>query len=243
MKTSSNPSWHIISGNESMEMREIMKECKEGKLTEKSYDFLVDFFSDYQVTKRPSPTNLQATLVQVAKHDLLSKPTMAMDIIKKVLLAEGTKNSGNAVKKMSLRIYDMMQTDAFTSSIYACRGPIDAHTQITTSSLLVPQEIHQGPRAWRNLGRFLRYITGSPIPFVERIQVTFHAHQLGSLPHPMAHTCAAVLDLPSGGYDSFNDFRKQMNALLEQRVVMEISIHCKLLKYPVSLRASSLGVG
>ena len=65
-----------ISENESVEMREIIEETRQGKLTEKSYDFLLDFFSDYQVTKRPSVTNLQATLVQVAKNELLSKPAM-----------------------------------------------------------------------------------------------------------------------------------------------------------------------
>ena len=34
---------------------------------------------DYQVTKRPLASNLKATLVQVAKNELLSKPAMVMD--------------------------------------------------------------------------------------------------------------------------------------------------------------------
>ena len=206
-----------ISGNESMEMREIMKECKEGKLTEKSYDFLVDFFSDYQVTKRPSPTNLQATLVQVAKHELLSKPTMAMDIIKEGLVGGRYKELWQCSKEDVFKIYDMMQ---LTPSRVLSMLAEDPSTHIHKSQLQVFSYLKKYIRGLgrEDLGRFLRYITGSPIPVVERIQVTFHAHQLGSLPHPMAHTCAAVLDLPSGGYDSFNDFRKQMNALLDNEL-------------------------
>ncbi|KAJ7373253.1 hypothetical protein OS493_012842 [Desmophyllum pertusum] len=206
-----------ISGNESMEMREVMKECKEGKLTEKSYDFLVDFFSDYQVTKRPSPTNLQATLVQVAKHELLSKPTMAMDIIKEGLVGGRYKELWQCSKEDVFKIYDMMQ---LTPSRVLSMLAEDPSTHIHKSQLQVFSYLKKYIRGLgrEDLGRFLRYITGSPIPVVERIQVTFHAHQLGSLPHPMAHTCAAVLDLPSGGYDSFNDFRKQMNALLDNEL-------------------------
>ena len=42
----------------------------------------------------------------------------------------------------------------------------------------------------------------------------FHVNELGSLQHPRTHTCAASIDLPDSGYASFNDFRIQMDSLL-----------------------------
>ncbi|PFX12818.1 hypothetical protein AWC38_SpisGene23160 [Stylophora pistillata] len=68
-----------ISENESQELKAIPAQSDQGELSGESCEFLLDFFSDYQVTKRPSASNLKSTLVQVAKNELLSKPAMAMD--------------------------------------------------------------------------------------------------------------------------------------------------------------------
>ncbi|KAJ7381391.1 hypothetical protein OS493_001525 [Desmophyllum pertusum] len=140
-----------ISGNESMEMREIMKECLVG--------------------------GRYKELWQCSKKDVF-------------------------------KIYDMMQ---LTPSRVLSMLAEDPSTHIHKSQLQVFSYLKKYIRGLgrEDLGRFLRYITGSPIPVAGKNPSTFHAHQLGSLPHAMAHTCAAVLDLPSGGYDSFNDFRKQ----------------------------------
>ena len=66
----------------------------------------------------------------------------------------------------------------------------------------------------KELGRFLRYVTGSPVPVVECIKVMFRVNELGSLPQPRTHTCAASIDLPDSGYASFSEFRIQRDSLL-----------------------------
>ena len=202
-----------ISENESVEMREIIEETKQGKLTEKSYDFLLDFFSDYQVTKRPSVTNLQATLVQVAKNELLSKPAMAMDIIKEGLVDGNYKELWQCSKEDVLKLYDTMRLTPSRVISMLVEDP-SVHTHKSRLQVFSYLKRYIRGLGREELGRFLRYVTGSPIPVVEKIQVVFHVHELGSLPHPLAHTCSAVLDLPSCGYGSFSDFRSQMNSLL-----------------------------
>ena len=66
----------------------------------------------------------------------------------------------------------------------------------------------------KEIGRFLRYVTASPVPVAECIKVMFHINVLGFSPHPRTHTCPASIDLPNSGYASFNDFRIQMDSLL-----------------------------
>jgi len=53
--------------------------CLRDELSGESCEFLFNFVSDYQVTKRSLVYNLKATMVQVAKNELLSKPSVAMD--------------------------------------------------------------------------------------------------------------------------------------------------------------------
>ena len=57
-------------------------------------------------------------------------------------------------------------------------------------------------------------VPASSLPVVESIKMIFHVNDLGSLPDPIAQTCAASIDLRGGGYASFNDFRVEMESLL-----------------------------
>lgn len=66
----------------------------------------------------------------------------------------------------------------------------------------------------KEIGQFLRYVTASPVPVAECIKVMFHVNVLGFSPHPRTHTCPASIDLPNSRYASFNDFRIQMDSLL-----------------------------
>ena len=62
--------------------------------------------------------------------------------------------------------------------------------------------------------KFLRYVTGNSLPVVQSINVMFHP-QAGSFPLGYIHTCSAIIDLPSGGYTGFQDFRVQLDNTLQ----------------------------
>ena len=66
----------------------------------------------------------------------------------------------------------------------------------------------------KELQSFLRYVTGSSLPVVQHINVIFHP-QAGNFPLVYIHTCSAIIDLPSGGYTGFQDFRVQLDNTLQ----------------------------
>ena len=75
----------------------------------------------------------------------------------------------------------------------------------------------------KELPCFLRYVTGSSAPSVTSMKVIFHAH-VGNLPHITVHACSSVIDLPSGGYESFTDFRCQMDEVLKNAESWKFSL-------------------
>ena len=46
-----------------MALKAALTKSEHGGLSDESYGFLIDFFSHYQVKKRPSATNLKAIVV------------------------------------------------------------------------------------------------------------------------------------------------------------------------------------
>ena len=60
--------------------------------------------------------------------------------------------------------------------------------------------------------RFLRFTTGSSVLIAERISIVFNA-QSGLSRHPIAHTCACTLELPST-YASYLEFEQEFNSIL-----------------------------
>ena len=98
-----------VSENEFQELKAVLIQAEHEELSAESCVFLLDFFSDYQVTKRPQASNLKATLVQVAKNELLSKPAMAMDGMRGGLSDGDFGNLWKCSKEEVAKIYDMMQ--------------------------------------------------------------------------------------------------------------------------------------
>lgn len=211
-----------ISENESQELKAILAQSEQGELSGESCESLLDFFSDYQVTKKPLASNLKATLVRVAKNEMLSKPAMAMDGMRDGLLEGDFENLWKCSKEDVMNVYNEMQ---LTPQRVISMLSEDPSTHLHKSRLQILSYLKKYIRCLsRNeLARFLRYVTGTPIPVVASVQVMFHVNELGSLPHPLTHTCAASIDLPDSGYASFNDFRVQMDALLHNELAWKFT--------------------
>ena len=62
------------------------------------------------------------------------------------------------------------------------------------------------------LTKFLRFCTGSNMMCVEKITISLNTLE-GAVRRPVAHTCGAVLDLPTT-YPSFPLFREEWNSVL-----------------------------
>jgi len=75
----------------------------------------------------------------------------------------------------------------------------------------------------RELSCFLCYVTGSSAIVVTSIKVVFHSY-IGNLSHVTVHACSAVVHVPSGGYDSFADFKTQMDEVLKNAESWKVSL-------------------
>lgn len=203
-----------ISSYDSLRIQKILAKCSSQLLSREDVDFLVDFLSEFGVTKMPNASNLEAILVSVARTELWNKAVMAADAMKQGL-CEGMHRELwlPTTKQLVFELYSSL--DATTEKVLSLIT-IDDPNAMTKGQQTVYMYFRRYVRSLneKELACLLRYITGSSTLAVSSIKVIFHA-QLGNLPHVTVHACSGVVDLPSSGYDSFPDFRSQMTEVLK----------------------------
>jgi len=203
-----------ISSYDSLRIQKILTECNSQRLSSEDTEFLVDFLSEFGVTKMPNANNLEGILVSVARTELWNKAVMAADAMKQGL-CEGVHKELwlPSTKQLVFELYSSLNvtTDKVLSQI-----SVDNPNAMTKGQQTVYMYFRRYVRSLneKELACLLRYVTGSSTLAVSSIKVVFHA-QLGNLPHVTVHACSGVVDLPSSGYDSFPDFRSQMAEVLK----------------------------
>ena len=213
-----------ISCYDNIRLQTILEECSsQQSLSASSTDFLFEFLSEFNVSKIPSVDNLRTILVSVARTELWNKTLMAANSLKEGLLEGRARNVWlSATKELVVHLYKSLQitTDKVLSLI-----AIDEPSAITKAQAIVFTYLKKYVRTLdeRELSCFLRYVTGSSAIVVPSIQVIFHSH-VGNLPHVTVHACSVVVDLPSGGYDSFSDFKSQMDEVLNNAESWKFSL-------------------
>ena len=203
-----------VSEYDSLKVRTILEEChSQQSLSASSTSFLLDFLSEYNVSTMPNADNLRSILVNVSKTELWNKTLMAANCMREGILEGVSHVWGSATKELVTVLYKSFQvtTDKVLSMIV-----LDDPSGLTKGQELVFTYFKKFVRSLgeKELARFLRYVTGSSFVAVHSIKVIFHSH-IGSLPHVSVHACSAVVDLPSGGYDGFTDFKTQMDEVLK----------------------------
>lgn len=176
-------------------------------------EFLCEFLSEYGVVQNPTPASLKQILANVAKTELIAKPSVAINEIRTGMLAGSCKELWGDFRKEDVdELYDRMKLT--TSKLL---GMIQVDEMVLTKpQSQVLQFLKQYIRSLspKELQLFLRYVTGSCLPVVKNVKVVFHTHA-GTVPMVFIHTCSAIIDLPDGGYTGYTDFRVQMaNTLL-----------------------------
>ncbi|CAH3188323.1 unnamed protein product, partial [Porites evermanni] len=213
----------FVSCYESLRLRQILEECGSHNLLDPSTNFLVDFLSDFGVTKMPNVNNLKAILVSVAKTELWNKAVMAANAMKQGLL-EGV------YRDLWLPASSELVSDLYRSLQVTTEKVLSLITVDETSAMTKGQEVvftylrkYVRTLNEKELPCFLHYVTGSSALSVTSMKVIFHAH-VGNLPHITVHACSSVIDLPSGGYESFTDFRCQMDEVLKNAESWKFSL-------------------
>ena len=91
-----------VSSYERVKLSHILME---EKLSQESKNFLLDFMSEYAVSKMPTTENKKSVLISVEKTELSSKPRMAVDALKEGFLC-GISDGTFFTKKSVYNLYN-----------------------------------------------------------------------------------------------------------------------------------------
>lgn len=159
----------------------------------------------------PTPSSLRGILVSVAKTELIAKPSVPLNEIRTGMFEGKFHKWGNFRKAEVDYLYNKMRRT--TSKVLKMIRVDEMSLSKPQSQVL--QFLKQYIRGLtpKELQSFLWYVTGSSLPVVQSC-VMFHP-QAGSFPLVYIHTWSAIIDLPSGGYIGFQDFRVQLDNTLQ----------------------------
>lgn len=178
-------------------------------------DELLDLLDRLGVKMVPSRENLKGVLLQVAHKQIIQEPKYALDNM-------------SAVSGQPLRT--AITTTATIQVMYeekktTCRKILKLieATPVTPAEKQALRFLQQYIRGLDELGlrRLLRFVTGSDVICVTKVEVIFTALE-GLARRPIAHTCGAVLELPCT-YNSYPELRVEMeNVLTSNYYTMDI---------------------
>lgn len=173
---------------------------------------LIEVLDMHSCRKTPTENNAEEILQELAHKKLIQEPAYVIE------------QWANIFASAAIHIEDL-------SSVY---GNLEPTVRKVAKSLSFPDNMNTQQKeiqryltmylrecSKEGLCRFLRFCTGSDL-FVEKI-ITINFTQIeGFQRRPVSHTCGCVLEL-SVCYDSYPDFRSEMNKIMESNVwVMDI---------------------
>ena len=169
-------------------------------LSEENIDFLLEFLSEFGVSKMPNPNNLETILVSVAKTERCNKSLMEADAMKIGVHRELWLPATNEL------VLDLCRSLNVTTEKVLNLITVDIPDTMTGGHQTVYMYFRRYVRILNEneLACLLRYVTGSSSLAVKTFKVIFHA-QVGNLQHVSVHVCSGIVDLPSSRYESFSE--------------------------------------
>lgn len=195
--------------------RELITAALEGDLDSDGQDELLDLLDRLGVKAVPSQANLKAVLLQVAHKQIIQQPKYALDNMSAVA-AQLLKTTITTTAKIQIMYTDKKPTCSKVLKLIEASPETPAERQ----ALGFLQQYIRGLDEV-GLRRLLRFVTGSDIICVTKIEVIFTALE-GLQRRPVAHTCGSVLELPCT-YNSYPELRVEMeNVLMSNYNTMDI---------------------
>ena len=182
---------------------------------------LIGVLEPYNMRKLPTPSSLRSQLIAIARCEFINKISWAVHCFKKGLADCHDVWNGTSKEEISIMYDDFVPAPASVLDLFQ----VEDEYQLSSAKEVVLNYLKRMLRSAEDalLRKILRYITGSKLVTVDKVTVVFHANT-GSVPEIIAHTCAAILDLPSSGYHSFHDFREQFKSLLNNPLSWKFNV-------------------
>lgn len=168
------------------------------------------------VTALPTQQNLKGILLKVAHKQLIQKPRYASE--KMSLIAGSSLKEAFVSPQNVLHMYEDKKP---TTKKLLKLLDVSPSTQAENQSFRFLQQYIRGLDD-AGLRRMLRFVTGSDVICVNKIEIMFTAVD-GLARRPVAHTCGPVLELP-WTYASYPELRTEFDSILIAKSSYEFSI-------------------
>lgn len=185
-------------------------------LSEEERDELIDLLDRLDVTALPTQQNLKGILLKVAHKQLIQKPRYASE--KMSFIAGSSLRDAFAGPQDVLHMYEDKKptTKKLLKLLHASPS-----SQSENQSLRFLQQYIRGLDD-AGLRRMLRFVTGSDVICVNKIEIMFTAID-GLARRPVAHTCGPVLELP-WTYASYPELRAEFDSVLIAKEAYKFSL-------------------
>ena len=189
-------------------------------LEKEDKEFIIELEDRCGMRISPDATTVRKIAIQIACSELLQLPMHTMASIKQgMTMSIQGKQLWQNISKQDI------------DAIYSEQSPCPSKV----TSLLVTQREDLSKEESKVFGylkryvastdqkkceSFLRYCTASNTIVVDKISVNFFK-SVAMEPLPRAHTCGAVLEMPSSGYPTYNFFKVLMDSLLDNQLAYQ----------------------
>ena len=192
--------------------RELLSQCmKKEAFSPEEKEELLEIVSQFGVRSILSPETIYKQLVRIGRCELLQKSMWAF----KPFLEGVNDVSQEAIWKNSHEVNIFYNELSVTAEKVVRCTRVDDEGSLIKSQGTVFGFLRRYMKPCNNerIKVLYRFFTGSDVWALKELKVIFHLN-IGNLPHMTAHTCSGVIDLPSGGYVGYHDFKTQLDALL-----------------------------
>lgn len=205
-----------LSTYESAFIRDVLvliKEQKPQAFTAEQTKTLVDILSRVECREIPNPCNLKHLIVQVAKHEFLSRPLGAL---------YGFNSGVPTAHRPFWNKIDVGELYLWYKALNATPKRVIDKLEENVDMSAVESRVFRflvafiGDLNQEELRNFLRYVTGSSVLICERIKVTFNGVS-GLGRSPIGHTCDCWLELPTT-YLTYPEFKQEFLNILSSTV-------------------------
>ncbi|KAB0804069.1 hypothetical protein PPYR_01039 [Photinus pyralis] len=168
-------------------------------------DDLLEFCTNYDAKCLPNKHNLKVMLEQIAKEEILQKPSFVRECIRPHL------NYIKHILNIDYIFSAYQPTDRNIISLFK----VDENLSHDKKQIVqfLKKFIKESDEKTRS--SFLRFCTGSDLP-IGKITIDFISTD-GFARVPIAHTCSSILQIPTT-YENFLTFRNEFNNLLSSNV-------------------------
>ncbi|KAK3700877.1 hypothetical protein QZH41_003040 [Actinostola sp. cb2023] len=190
----------------SKDERELLHASLTNTLNEEQTEEWIDFLDRFKCKTLPKPEKVRAVVEGIAHRELIQCPRYITDC--------WTRPCSTLRKYFSTagdidQLYERVRPSNKKVLALLSSSP-ETNAQREALSFL---ERYVRGIGEEKLYKFLRFCTGSTMLCVPRITVVFNTERDGCARRPVAHTCGAVLEIPTT-YQCFPQFRNEMNKIL-----------------------------